>query len=230
MVVAERARDAEESKYRIAETAMALFLQEGYESVTVEAVAEASRLSRRTVFRHFRSKDELPFPDHSARLAQLQRRLDSAGPDEDPVEAVIAGTEESLLDFLSRPRLVLARYQLTRVVPELRNREIIEHERYVTLTSAFLREHLPDGTPGFQAAGLAALIDAMHRTALGNWTRSGGETDAVAELGAGMTWVRTLTAEPLLGPGRQMLLAVLPDTPEARRSLTSLRDRTDGLT
>ena len=48
-----------ETKYRISETAMALFLEEGYENVTVEAVAEASRTSRRTVFRHFGSKEEL---------------------------------------------------------------------------------------------------------------------------------------------------------------------------
>ena len=32
-----------ETKYRIAETAMQLFLDQGYESVTVEAVADASR-------------------------------------------------------------------------------------------------------------------------------------------------------------------------------------------
>lgn len=227
--MAERSRDAKEVKYRIAETAMALFLREGYESVTVEAVAEESRVSRRTVFRHFGGKDELPFPDHSERLERLERRLHSAGPDEDPVEVVIAGTEESLADFLNRPQLVLARYQLTRVVSELRNREIIEHERYVAVTSAFLRSHLPPDTPGFQALGLAALIDAMHRSALGDWARSGGETDAVAELEAGMEWVRELTSEALVGRGGQMLLAVLPDTPEARRSLTSLRDRTGEL-
>ncbi|MFL1380308.1 MULTISPECIES: TetR/AcrR family transcriptional regulator [unclassified Nocardiopsis] len=223
--MSERARDANESKYRIAETAMELFLRDGYEAVTVEAVAEASRVSRRTVFRHFGGKDELPFPDHSARLAQLERRLNSADPDEDPVEAVIAGTGESLQDFLRRPQLVLARYQLTRVVPELRDREIVEHERYVALTSAFLHDHLPPGTLRFQSMGLAALIDAMHRAALGNWARSGGATDAMAELDAGMKWVRKLTTEALIGPGRQMLLAVLPDTPEARRSLISLRDR-----
>lgn len=204
---------------------MALFLEQGYEAVTVEAVAEASRVSRRTVFRHFGGKDELPFPDHSARLAVLERRLSSAGPDDDPVEVVIAGTEESLRDFLSRPQLVFRRYQLTRLVPELRNREIVEHERYVTLTSAFLRTHLPPGTPSFQSIGLAALIDAMHRSALGNWARSNGATDALAELEAGMEWVRKLTSEASgSGPDPRMLLALVPDSPAARRTLQSLRD------
>lgn len=208
---------------------MALFLEQGYEAVTVEAVAEASRVSRRTVFRHFGGKDELPFPDHSARLAQLERRLSSAGPDEDPVEVVIAGTEDSLRDFLSRPQLVFRRYRLTRLVPELRNREIVEHERYVTVTSAYLRAHLPPGTPGFQSIGLAALIDAMHRSALGNWARSNGATDAPAELAAGMEWVRKLTSEASGSGPDQLLLAVVPDTPAARRALSSLRDSTTPL-
>ncbi|MFC7023235.1 TetR/AcrR family transcriptional regulator [Promicromonospora thailandica] len=219
--MAERGQDA---KYRIAETAMALFLEQGYEAVTVEAVAEASRVSRRTVFRHFGGKDELPFPDHSARLAVLDRHLASAGPDDDPVEVVIAGTEESLRDFLSRPQLVFRRYRLTRLVPELRNREIVEHERYVTLTSAFLRTRLPPGTPAYQSTGLAALIDAMHRSALRNWARSDGATDALGELEAGMEWVRTLTSAASGTPDRQLLLAMVPDTPAARRTLRSLRD------
>ncbi|NNH54743.1 TetR family transcriptional regulator [Promicromonospora citrea] len=216
-------RVAEDARYRIAETAMALFLEQGYEAVTVEAVAEASRVSRRTVFRYFGGKDELPFPDHSARLAVLDRRLRAAGPDDDPVEVVIAGTEESLRDFLSRPQLVFRRYRLTRLVPELRNREIVEHERYVSLTSAFLRTHLPPGTPSHQAMGLAALVDAMHRSALGNWARSDGATDALGELQAGMAWVRSLVSGAPGATDGRLLLAAVPDTPAARRALLALR-------
>ena len=163
-----------ETKYRISETAMALFLKEGYANVTVEAVAEASSVSRRTVFRHFESKDELVFPDHTERLGLVERCLVESAPGTDPVDAVIAATEESLRDFLSRPELVLRRYKLTRVVPELRKREVIEHERYVALTRSYLRDHLPPDAPPFQSMALAALIDAIHRSALGNWVRGGG--------------------------------------------------------
>jgi AcrR family transcriptional regulator len=213
-----------DTKYRISETAMALFLEEGYGNVTVEAVAEASRVSRRTVFRHFASKDELAFPDHTERLGLVERSLVEAAPGTDPVEAVIAATEASLHDFLSRPELVLRRYKLTRVVPELRKREVIEHERYVALTRSYLRENLPANTPPFQAMALAALIDAIHRSALGEWVRSGGATDAVAELEAGMEWVRRLMVHQSSFSASPLLLAVLPDTPQTRRVLGSLKD------
>ena len=212
-----------ETKYRIAETAMQLFLEQGYESVTVEAVADASEVSRRTVFRYYAGKKELPFPDHSERVALVERHLLDAGPDADPVEAVIAATEASMHDFLSWPELVLQRYQLTRIVPELRDREVVEHERYVAVTRGYLRERLPASAGPYESMALAALIDATHRSALGNWARSGGQTDAVAELEAGMDWIRALLSGGG-GPG-SVLLAVLPDSARTRRSLSALRDR-----
>jgi len=203
---------------------MALFLKEGYANVTVEAVAEASSVSRRTVFRHFESKDELVFPDHTERLGLLERCLVEAAPGTDPVDAVIAATEEVLRDFLSRPELVLRRYKLTRVVPELRKREVVEHERYVALTRSYLRDHLPPDAPSFQSVALAALIDSIHRSALGNWVRRGGTTDPVAEMAAGMEWVRRLMIHQSAFSTASLLLAVLPDTPQTRRALTALRD------
>jgi len=208
---------------------MALFLKEGYANVTVEAVAEASSVSRRTVFRHFESKDELVFPDHTERLGLLERCLADAAPGTDPVDAVIAATEEVLRDFLSRPELVLRRYKLTRVVPELRKREVVEHERYVAVTRSHLRDHLPPDALAFQSMALAALIDAIHRSALGNWVRTGGATDPAAEMAAGMDWVRRLMIHQSAFSTAPLLLAVLPDTPQTRRVLTSLRDKAEDL-
>lgn len=217
-----------ETKYRIAETAMALFLEQGYESVTVEAVADASRVSRRTVFRHFDGKDELAFPDHSARLELLSRNLVAPVGVRTAVDVVIAATEAVMLDFLSRPELVLRRYRLTRLVPELRRREVLEHERYVAITRAYLRDHLPADSPPFLPMALAALIDAMHRSALGNFARSDGTTDAFAELKDGMEWIhRTLAADP--ATGSPLLLAVLPDTAAVRQSLATLRAEAEDL-
>jgi AcrR family transcriptional regulator len=218
-----------ETKYRISETAMALFLKEGYANVTVEAVAEASSVSRRTVFRYFDSKDELVFPDHTERLGLVERCLAESAPDTDPVDAVIAATEESLRDFLSRPELVLRRYKLTRIVPELRKREVIEHERYVALTRSYLRDHLPPDAQPFQSMALGALIDSIHRSALGNWVRAGGTTDPVAELSAGMEWVRRLMVHQSTFSTAPLLLALLPDTPQTRRVLTSLKDAAEEL-
>lgn len=217
-----------ETKYRIAETAMALFLEQGYESVTVDAVADASDVSRRTVFRYFDGKDELAFPDHTARLGLLARSLVDPVGERSPVDIVIEATKAVMTDFLSRPELVLRRYRLTRLVPELRKREILENERYVTVTRAYLRDHLPTESPPFLPMALAALIDATHRSALRNFARSGGTADAYAELEEGTEWIRGMLAA---GSGREtpLLVAVLPDTAAMRRSLSALRDEAQDL-
>ena len=86
-----------------------------------------------------------------------------------------------------------------------------------------------DGAPYLPMA-LAALIDAMHRSALGNFARSDGRTDAMAELEAGMDWIRGLLHQQSVdGVPSPLLVAVLPDSPQARRSLTSLRDSAERL-
>lgn len=216
------------TKYRIAETAMAMFLEQGYENVTVEAVADAAEVSRRTVFRHFDGKDELAFPDHPARLELLARHLVKPAGDSSAVDVVIAATEAVLLEFLSRPELVLRRYKLTRIVPELHEREVAEHERYLVLTRAYLREHLPADGPPFLPVALAALIDAMHRSALGDFARSGGKVDAYGQLKDGMEWIRRMLAsDPGPDGDTSVLLAVLPDTAAVRRSLSTLRDQAE---
>ncbi len=86
-----------------------------------------------------------------------------------------------------------------------------------------------DGAPYLPMA-LAALIDAMHRSALGNFARSNGKTDAMAELKAGMDWIRGLLHHQSVNDvPAPLLLAVLPDSPQARRSLERLRDSAERL-
>ncbi|WP_229890037.1 TetR family transcriptional regulator, partial [Streptomyces griseomycini] len=48
----------------LAAAAMELFATKGYEATTVDEIAAAAGVARRTFFRHFRSKEEAIFPDH----------------------------------------------------------------------------------------------------------------------------------------------------------------------
>ena len=216
-----------EIKYRVAEIAMGLFLEQGYENVTVEAVAEASAVSRRTVFRHFAGKDELPFPDHAERIRLLEAQLTMPDEGGDPIDVVIAATQTTMHDFMSRPELVLRRYRLTRLVPQLRERELIEHERYVIRTRAFLRRHLPADAAPYMAPAIAALIDSVHRSTLGDWTRSDGGIDAVGRMQEGMEWARRVLASADGARLPQMLVAVVPDNFATREAMVALRRAAD---
>ena len=52
-------RDSRQTRERILEAANRLFYGEGIRSVSVDAVAEKAGVTKRTLYYHFRSKDEL---------------------------------------------------------------------------------------------------------------------------------------------------------------------------
>ncbi|MFJ9387381.1 TetR family transcriptional regulator [Nocardioides sp. NPDC101246] len=211
----------EDGKAQISAVAMELFLARGYDNVTVEAVAAEAGVSRRTVFRYFPSKGELPFPDHAERRSMMEKMFADLG--SDPIEDVFEVTEAVLRDFLKHPELVLSRYALTRQIPLLAEREILEHEKYVAITRRHLSTHLEVSTPSFVPQAVAALIDGVHRSALSNWIRSHGKSDAIAELLEGFAWIRDRLGSSGLGSTSPRLL-VLPDNPRVRRALRDLAE------
>jgi AcrR family transcriptional regulator len=215
-------RDTAGSKNHIAQTALDLFIDRGYDNVTVEDVAAAAGVSRRTVFRHFPSKGELPFPDHAERRERAAALLNEPGRGADPVQDVIDATEYVLADFLSTPDLVLRRYALTRLVPELAEREILEHEKYLVITRRHLRLHLPSNRHPFEPIAIAQLIDGMHRTAFRDWLRSGGTTDAMADLRTGTGWAQRALASVNDDSQATSLVAVVPNTARARQLVQEL--------
>lgn len=59
--------------------ALRLFAERGYEATTVDEIAVAAGISRRTFFRQFRSKEDVIFADHEFQLASAQEFLEGAG-------------------------------------------------------------------------------------------------------------------------------------------------------
>jgi AcrR family transcriptional regulator len=83
-----RERKQRETRRRIAETALELFLQHGFENTTLDAIAEASGISRRTFFSYFKSKEDVVLAWQDSAWAAIWADLLEASPDEAPLEAV----------------------------------------------------------------------------------------------------------------------------------------------
>jgi len=62
---------------RIVEVAERLMTERGVEGVTIDDIAEAADIARRTFYHHFESKHELLVPIARARTKSLNRRLDA---------------------------------------------------------------------------------------------------------------------------------------------------------
>ncbi|GAA1917581.1 TetR family transcriptional regulator [Streptomyces sodiiphilus] len=195
---------------QLAAAAMELFATKGYAATTVDEIAAAAGVARRTFFRHFRSKEEAIFPDHDDTLVRAEAVLEAAPPHENPVDTVCRGIKEVMRMYAASPAVSVERYQLTREVPALREREIASVARYERLFTRYLLgqfdEHSPhNGDEPLLAEVAASAVVTAHNHVLRRWLRGGGKGDVEAELDRAFAIVRrtfgSLPAPPGGGPG-----------------------------
>ncbi len=167
---------------------MRLFASKGYEGTTVDEIAAAAGVARRTFFRHFRSKEEAIFPDHDDTLVRVQAVLDSADAQEHPLDTVCRGITEVLRMYAESPEVSVERYRLTREVPALREHEIASVARYDRLFTRYLLGHFDeaahragDDDPLLAEVAASAVV-AAHNHVLRRWLRADGKGDVEAQL------------------------------------------------
>ncbi|MFD7829964.1 TetR family transcriptional regulator [Kitasatospora sp. NPDC059803] len=93
-----RERKKERTRETIAATAIRLFLDRGFDQVSITEIAEAAEVSRRTLFAYFPTKEDLVlqrFADHESEAARTVRARPA---DQPPLEALRA----AMLDALAR--------------------------------------------------------------------------------------------------------------------------------
>lgn len=81
-------RPASTSAHALAAVAQRLFLRDGFDETSVDDIAAAVGVSRRTFFRYFATKADVVWVESATELAAFQRSLAASAPDGDPVAAV----------------------------------------------------------------------------------------------------------------------------------------------
>ena len=102
-----RERKKLETRLALARAAMRLFEERGYAETTVDEIAAAANVSRRTFFRYFASKDEVFIVDPQGKLAALHVALADGPPDEPTIAALRRGMV-ALASAYFEPELVRA--------------------------------------------------------------------------------------------------------------------------
>ncbi|KRD04811.1 MULTISPECIES: TetR family transcriptional regulator [Streptomyces] len=192
----------------LAAAAMELFSTKGYEATTVDEIAAAAGVARRTFFRHFRSKEEAIFPDHDDTLIRAEAVLNAAPAHEHPLDTVCRGIKEVMRMYAARPEISVARYQLTREVPTLREAEIASVARYERLFTRYLLGHFDEHAhdddanddPLLAEVAASAVVTA-HNHVLRRWLRAGGQGDVESQLDHAFAIVRK-TFGTGIGAGR----------------------------
>lgn len=83
-----RGRPPSTTPQKISQVALELFTTRGFEATTMEDIAEALGVGRRTVFRYFPSKNDMVWGDFNWVLERLRSDLAAIGPDIPIMEAI----------------------------------------------------------------------------------------------------------------------------------------------
>ncbi len=67
--------------HHITDVALELFAERGFDAVSVDDVARAAGIARRTLFRYYASKNAIPWGDFDAHLQHLRQLLGRVAPD-----------------------------------------------------------------------------------------------------------------------------------------------------
>jgi AcrR family transcriptional regulator len=189
------------ARERLARAAFALFDEGGYEQTTIDDIAERAGLSRATFFRHYRSKEDVIFPDHDLLLRRVSDRLRSSSHGT-ALAAVSDAVRLVLLHYLDEGELARRRYALTSTVTALRDREIVSVARYQRLFREFIADWMADRgqSASLHAELMAVAVVSAHNHVLRRWLR-GESPDPVREVDEAMSQVIALFAQRVPDPG-----------------------------
>src|SRR6185503_17859702 len=200
MPSARRGRSTEgraEVRRDLVAAAVRLFTERGYDETTIDDIAVAAGVGRRTFFRYFRSKEDAISPDHETALARVAEVFTTAHPDE-PTTSLVLRAGETVFDLYTEdPELSVRRFALTHQVPALRDRESASVDHYRRLFTRHLRAR-----DGGRDAELRAGVVAAHNVALREWLAAGAPAHGVPGL------VERFRSVAALLPGDAALTAV----------------------
>lgn len=168
-----REKKRRETLQRIAETGLKLFVANGFDATTLDAIAEAAGVSRRTIFYYFKSKEEILLAWQSGvpeiiRTAVLQEATDQA-----PLDAVRNAFLKLAAGYGSEHMIVIDR--LLRSTEQLR---ASKHAKYVLQEQALFEALCqlwpqPKRRNGLRLVAMAS-VGAM-RLAIESWAEAGGK-------------------------------------------------------
>lgn len=158
-------RPAATSAHELSVVALRLFVECGYEATSVDDVAGAAGVSRRTFFRYFATKADALFADSPADLRRLEEALEASGPEESVRDAVRRSVLAALVTPSGEDDWVRQRATLIVGVPALRahGHAVFDAWRGAVTAHAARRLRLPmtDIVPvAYGHAALAASLAA----------------------------------------------------------------------
>ncbi|NKR94779.1 mycofactocin system transcriptional regulator [Rhodococcus hoagii] len=182
---------------RIAAVGIDLFATRGFDDTSVDDIAEAAGIARRTFFRYFPSKNAVPWGDFDAHLTEM-RTLLAEMPDDEPI---LDNLVAAVLEFNTFPPEVTdghrRRMELIFVVPALQAYSVVMYEGWRKVIAEY-------------------VAGRLHLQATDQLPRTVGYLMLGVAMGAYETWLADDSADliDLLTKGSRMLYTGLSELHE----------------
>ena len=160
-----RERKRQQTRERLTRAAMALFLERGFEATTLDDIAAAADISRRSFFHYFESKEDVVFAWQEEITAALIAAVAAR-----PAGESMLATAENAIAAMARqlePGEAIAMAQLKRDNPALQARDQVKYEKLERALAEALGKRA-----GHKSEKLGARLVAMIATGA---MRIGGE-------------------------------------------------------
>jgi AcrR family transcriptional regulator len=152
---------------RLREAALELFLEHGYENVTVAQITQRAGLTRRSFSRYFADKRDVLFPGSEQLPSVLARSVRNADSTLSSFEAILMALVDVADVLADQAPLAAQRRAVVQASPELRERG---RTKFAAVTDAVTDALRDRGTAESEARLLAQVGVAIFRTAFERWT------------------------------------------------------------
>lgn len=166
-----RERKKQQTRQRISDVAIGLFLDRGFDRVTIAEIAEAADVSVNTVYNYFSTKEDLFFDREGAGVERSCRLVQERSPGESAAEALLGEMRRDLLKQTGDAGTIDVYVRSMRCVresPALLARLFVLQSRITDRLTETLREEagaaFDDPTPELVAVQLVGVQHAIMRT------------------------------------------------------------------
>jgi AcrR family transcriptional regulator len=165
-----RERKKTATREALHEAALRLAVETGLDCVTVEGIADAANVSRRTFSNYFSNKEEALLYGDEVRLRMLTDRIHARPPDEPAWTALTRSALDMHRRLGERDPGWVAQTRLLRLHPSLLSRQIALQAGRERELAAAITPRLPDdGQRALRAQVMAAAFTAGLRISLRTW-------------------------------------------------------------
>jgi|SRR5215472_4606985 len=179
---------------RLAQAALTLYAEQGFEQTTAAEIASRAGLTERTFFRHFADKREVLFSRMDSMRDIIVGAIEDAPASAAAMDAVSAALQAVGAIIQENPEVARLRDAVVSANAELRERELIKLADFAAVIAGALRAR------GIRepAASLSAETGiAVFKVARARWISESGQPDLPEMLRESMTDLRDVVADRL---------------------------------